>query len=115
MDELVEQEAKKLDVRYDQGSDSSATFIIKDEDHTLGNALRYALMKNPKVEFAGYSIPHPLDNAINIRVQTTGAPATDVVEEGLDQLQEMSATILAKFDIAVALYDTEHAEDRMEQ
>jgi len=25
------------------------------------------------VEFAGYSIPHPLDKALNLRVQTTGA------------------------------------------
>ena len=27
------------------------------EDHTLGNALRYMLMKDPDVEFAGYTAP----------------------------------------------------------
>lgn len=27
---------------------------------------------SPRVQFSGYSIPHPSDNKVNIRVQTTG-------------------------------------------
>lgn len=27
------------------------------------------LMKNPKVEFCGYSAPHPSENVINVRIQ----------------------------------------------
>ena len=27
---------------------------------------------SPRVAFCGYSIPHPADNKVNIRVQTTG-------------------------------------------
>ena len=30
-------------------------FQFVGEDHTLGNSLRYMLMKDPKVEFAGYT------------------------------------------------------------
>lgn len=26
-------------------------------------------MKNPKVEFCGYSAPHPSENVINVRIQ----------------------------------------------
>ncbi|KAI0295740.1 hypothetical protein BC826DRAFT_1091312 [Russula brevipes] len=33
---------------------SAATYQIHNESHTLGNALRWMLMKNPKVEFCGY-------------------------------------------------------------
>jgi len=33
---------------------SEATFALAGEDHTLGNALRYMLNKNPEVVFAGY-------------------------------------------------------------
>lgn len=33
---------------------SAATYQIHDESHTVGNALRWMLMKNPKVEFCGY-------------------------------------------------------------
>ncbi|RYG43921.1 hypothetical protein EON67_12330 [archaeon] len=32
-------------VQVPGGSASSATFVISDEDHTLGNSLRYTLMR----------------------------------------------------------------------
>ncbi|KAI0066897.1 RBP11-like subunits of RNA polymerase [Artomyces pyxidatus] len=48
---------------------SAATYQIFNESHTLGNALRWMLMKNPKVEFCGYSVPHPSENLINLRIQ----------------------------------------------
>jgi len=35
---------EKLQVKAGQ-SDSSATFILGDEDHTLGNSLRHVLMQ----------------------------------------------------------------------
>ena len=52
---------------------SEATFALAGEDHTLGNALRYMLNRQPAVAFAGYSVPHPSDDLVNVRVQTTGA------------------------------------------
>ena len=36
----------------------STTFVIGNEDHTLGNSLRYYLQKNPEVEFCGFVIRH---------------------------------------------------------
>jgi len=48
---------------------SAATYQIYDESHTIGNALRWMLMKDPKVEFCGYSAPHPSENVINVRIQ----------------------------------------------
>ncbi|KAF8483485.1 RBP11-like subunits of RNA polymerase [Russula ochroleuca] len=48
---------------------SAATYQIDNETHTLGNALRWMLMKNPKVEFCGYSAPHPSESHIQIRIQ----------------------------------------------
>ncbi|KAH9006398.1 RBP11-like subunits of RNA polymerase [Lactarius hatsudake] len=48
---------------------SAATYQIHNETHTLGNALRWMLMKNPKVEFCGYSAPHPSENHIQVRIQ----------------------------------------------
>ncbi|KAJ3487320.1 hypothetical protein NLI96_g3614 [Meripilus lineatus] len=53
---------------------SAATFRINNESHTIGNALRWMLMKNPKVEFCGYSVPHPSENHIHVRVQMYGTP-----------------------------------------
>ena len=53
-------------------NESECTFALAGEDHTLGNALRYALNKQPDVVFAGYSVPHPSDDLVNVRVQTSG-------------------------------------------
>lgn len=80
------------------GSDPTClTFVLRDEDHTLGNALRYMLTKNPQVKFCGYSIPHPSENIMNIRVETFGAPATDVFRQGLLDLREVAAHLRSTF------------------
>jgi len=55
--------------KYDK---SCASYTFLEEDHTLGNALRYVLMKKKDVEFCGYSIPHPSENKMNLRLQTNG-------------------------------------------
>lgn len=71
-------------------SDTAASFEFEEEDHTLGNALRYMIMKkyidppqnnafaakcpcSPEVELCGYSIPHPSEAKMNLRIQTYGA------------------------------------------
>nr|XP_025655688.1 DNA-directed RNA polymerases I and III subunit RPAC2 isoform X5 [Arachis hypogaea] len=56
---------------------SKSTFSLADEDHTFANSMRFTLNQDnvscsPRVTFCGYSIPHPSDNRVNIRVQTTG-------------------------------------------
>jgi DNA-directed RNA polymerases I and III subunit RPAC2 len=52
--------------------DSGQTFCLGNEDHTLANALRHVLMEDDiHVKFAGYSVPHPSEPIVQIRVQTT--------------------------------------------
>ncbi|RMX80790.1 hypothetical protein D0867_16352, partial [Hortaea werneckii] len=65
-------------------SDTAASFAFEREDHTLGNALRYMIMKNPDVEFCGYSIPHPSETVMNLRIQTwDNVSVFDVLRKGL--------------------------------
>ncbi|EZF25817.1 hypothetical protein H112_01848 [Trichophyton rubrum D6] len=52
--------------------ETAASFQFEGEDHTLGNALRYVIMKNPDVEFCGYTMPHPSEAKMNLRIQTYG-------------------------------------------
>ncbi|CAG8763248.1 10770_t:CDS:2, partial [Racocetra fulgida] len=67
-DDLLEFETEKGIVK----DPTSLTFSINGEDHTLGNALRYVITLNsPEVEYCGYSIPHPSEDKLNIRIQTT--------------------------------------------
>ena len=77
------------------GPATSRTFAIGDEDHTLGNALRHVLVQNAKVGFSGYSVPHPSEPVVHIRVQAN-APSTAV-----QVLQEACETLYAQCDIVL--------------
>ena len=38
----------------------------------MGNVIRQALLRDNRVRFAGYKKPHPLEERIELRVQTNG-------------------------------------------
>jgi len=59
-----------IEFKQDGGDETCATVIFEHEDHTLGNLLRYMLMRDPRVEFCGYSVPHPSENFVHVRIQT---------------------------------------------
>ncbi|KAJ3167655.1 RNA polymerase subunit AC19 [Geranomyces variabilis] len=87
----------------DAADPSSATFVVHDEDHTLGNSLRFMVMKNPAVSFCGYSIPHPSEFKIHMRIQTDGSiTAAQALNKGLDDLVALSEHVLATFEAKVA-------------
>ncbi|OLY83709.1 DNA-directed RNA polymerases I and III subunit RPAC2 [Smittium mucronatum] len=88
---------------------SSATFEIKEEDHTLGNALRYAVMRNPQVDFCGYSIPHPSEELMNIRIQTAdaGLNAVEALDKGLDDILLICQSALKNFQSELEKKDYE--------
>mmetsp|Transcript_44327 Transcript_44327/g.107140 ORF Transcript_44327/g.107140 Transcript_44327/m.107140 type:complete len:144 (+) Transcript_44327:50-481(+) len=81
------------------GPPTSRTFAIGNEDHTLGNALRHVLIKDPRVEFAGYSVPHPAEAIVQIRVQTSEESSTTAVQalqESCETLDEQCQFVLQK-------------------
>ncbi|KAK4286556.1 hypothetical protein QN277_003097 [Acacia crassicarpa] len=80
---------------------SKSTFSLADEDHTLANAVRFTLNQDPRVTFCGYSIPHPSDNRVNIRVQTTGDPAREVLKDACQDLMLMCQHVRSTFDKSV--------------
>jgi DNA-directed RNA polymerase I and III subunit RPAC2 len=45
-----------------RSKDNCRTFVFKGETHTLGNALKNAILRNPQVIFCGYSMPHPAED-----------------------------------------------------
>ncbi|KPP73461.1 DNA-directed RNA polymerases I and III subunit RPAC2-like [Scleropages formosus] len=97
-----------------EGTDEGCvTFVLHDEDHTLGNSLRYMVMKNPDVEFCGYSITHPSESKINFRIQTRGGlPAVEPFRKGLNDLTEVCQYVLDTFEARVKEFsDREAAMD----
>lgn len=88
----------KQRVRILPGStDTAASFEFLEEGHTLGNALRYIVMKNPDVEFCAYSIPHPSEDIMNIRIQTYDGTAVAALSKGLKDLQDLCDVIGTEF------------------
>ncbi|XP_035827380.1 DNA-directed RNA polymerases I and III subunit RPAC2 isoform X1 [Aplysia californica] len=92
------------------GDESCQTFILNDEDHTLGNALKYILNKNPEVTFVGYSLTHPSENKINLRIQTSGKPAIDVLKQGFKDLKQMCSHMLTTFESSTRYYKENHMD-----
>ncbi|XP_076920329.1 uncharacterized protein LOC143581422 [Bidens hawaiensis] len=81
---------------------SNSTFTLPNEDHTLANALRFTLNQDPRVTVCGYSIPHPSEERVNIRVQTTGDPAKEVIKDSCQDLMMIGQHVRSTFDQAVA-------------
>jgi DNA-directed RNA polymerase II subunit RPB11 len=55
----------------DQKLENAGKFIVEREDHTIGNVVRMQLLEDPRVDFAGYRMTHPLEHRIYIQVHTT--------------------------------------------
>ncbi|EGO03698.1 hypothetical protein SERLA73DRAFT_130145 [Serpula lacrymans var. lacrymans S7.3] len=103
-------------LRIMKGADqdlSAATYQIFDESHTMGNALRWMLMKNPKVEFCGYSVPHPSENLIQLRIQMYDKLSSlTALLEALDNLDGLCVAIHDKYGESLASGDYERWEER---
>ena len=76
---------------------------------------RYVVMKDARVEFCGYSVPHPSEDKINFRIQTdTTCSAEDALRTGLDNPQQATEVVLKKFEKAMAKHkkQTESAANK---
>ncbi|KAI8917224.1 DNA-directed RNA polymerase [Powellomyces hirtus] len=113
--------AQKFEVIPTDAADpSSATFVVHDEDHTLGNSLRYMVMKKCvalvvaviMLTFCGYSIPHPSEFKIHMRIQTDGSmTAAQALDKGLDDLIALSEHVLQTFQAKVAATEDYEVRD----
>jgi DNA-directed RNA polymerase I and III subunit RPAC2 len=93
----------ELEVRG-TGHPGSRTFAIGDEDHTLGNSVRHILMNNSKIAFAGYSVPHPSEPVVHIRVQTEKSGNKEDESDrprAVDLLKEACETLITQCGIVI--------------
>lgn len=80
---------------------NSVTYKVEIEDHTLGDLLRIFLLKNEEVKYAGYKMPHPLENVLEIKVQTYEKHPNEAMKSTLAQLQKDLLELEADFDDAL--------------
>ncbi|KAI9030092.1 DNA-directed RNA polymerase [Phycomyces nitens] len=105
--------ADKVEIISGASSDQTAmTFCFKEEDHTIGNSLRHMINKNPEVDLCGYSIPHPSEAKLHLRIQTTKrTTAIDALKKGLEDLNDMCAHIFQTYEEELAKKDYEVWEE----
>ena len=67
--------------------------------------VRYKLLKDSRVRFAGYKKPHPLEEKIEVRVQTNGElKPEDAVREACTKLNEELDSLANDFRAEVAKF-----------
>ena len=99
-----EEDAKKLE-KIAVTSAHAKTFVLHGEDHTLGNAARYMVMRQPQAQFVGYTVPHPSEAKVHLRVQMdprAGVSAEDGLRKGLEDLVSVCDHLEGVFNAAVA-------------
>lgn len=79
------------------------TFIFEDEDHTLGSLLTYVLESFPETDFCAYSIRHPSENKIYVRLKIrdnkNGNTVEDVFKRGIQELDKMLSHVKKTFKV----------------
>ena len=96
---------QKCVIAFDNNDPSSGSFLFEGETHTMGNALRQTISANPDVEFCAYSVPHPAEQKMRLRIQCEpGKNIIDAIERGLDNFGQWCQNIENEFDVAVAPY-----------
>eukprot|EP01024_Parvocaulis_polyphysoides_P000541 TRINITY_DN101343_c0_g1_i1.p2 TRINITY_DN101343_c0_g1~~TRINITY_DN101343_c0_g1_i1.p2 ORF type:complete len:111 (+),score=4.45 TRINITY_DN101343_c0_g1_i1:42-335(+) len=85
------------------------TFDLVNEDHTLANSLRYMLNKNSQVTFCGYSQPHPSENSVHVRVQTTDSTdPTQALRDACGNLKDLCEHVQEIFKQEVEKFKQEN-------
>ncbi|RLG91495.1 MAG: DNA-directed RNA polymerase subunit L [Thermoprotei archaeon] len=64
-----------MELKVSRQAENEIVIEITGEDDTLGNLIAKEAMKHPKVVYASYRIPHPLQNRLEIVI---------TVEKGVD-------------------------------
>ena len=100
---VVPEGVKRVAHARDTRVEHAATLTIQREDHTVGNLLRCALLRDREVTFAGYKIPHPLEYRMLVKVQTRGRRSPKQVSaRALEALADEAAETRRAFEAEVA-------------
>ncbi|EOD04024.1 hypothetical protein EMIHUDRAFT_67906, partial [Emiliania huxleyi CCMP1516] len=96
----------RVTVQKDTMVPNAVTLVIEREDHTVGNLLRMCLLEDKEVLFSGYRVPHPLEPAIQLKVQTKSEDPGPV--KAVDTAIERSVATLDKIGEAFAKAKARH-------
>lgn len=70
--------------------------IILNEDATLGNLISYGLQIHKDIKFAGFNIPHPLEERVKIHYELKKNNITDVLSDVVDNFVKLYEKFIEK-------------------
>ena len=115
---LADEDATKKLEKIAAHDAHSKTFALRDEDHTLGNALRYMIMRDPDTRFCGYTVPHPSEAKVHLRVQMdprSGKTAEDGLRKASEDLVAVCDHLEEVFNAACEEANVPTNEDLLAQ
>ncbi|SBT46848.1 DNA-directed RNA polymerase II 13.3 kDa polypeptide [Plasmodium ovale wallikeri] len=78
-------------------------FTIKLEDHTIGNLIKQSLCQDPKITFAAYRQPHPLQNAIEITIKPKGYAGVKLLSDNVHNLLTQVSNLRENFTVIMII------------
>jgi DNA-directed RNA polymerase II subunit RPB11 len=70
------------------------------EDHTMGASIKSVLLRDQRVIFAGYRMPHPLEHICKVQIMTTDE--IDPLQVTVDALEDLGTQTSALLNQLVA-------------
>lgn len=67
-------------------------------------------MQQPETDFCGYSVPHPYEPMMNVRLQTKGVSTGKVLQKGFTAMEKLCDDLLENFNAEVEVYKKAHPE-----
>ena len=89
-----------MNVKYQKHNTLSncGYYKIRNETHTLGNVIRNTLMRHKDIIFAGYQVPHPLENHMQLTIRTSQNSNPEIVLiESLKTLENETEVLQMEF------------------
>ena len=57
-------------------------------------------MNSPSTELCGYTVPHPMENKIHLRIQSKDIPAIDILRKALQELKQQNLEVLEMIKVS---------------
>ncbi|MEM2320527.1 MAG: DNA-directed RNA polymerase subunit L [Candidatus Bathyarchaeia archaeon] len=94
-----------MQVRVLEKKENEVVLEIEGEGHTLCNLLESVLLEDEEVEFAGYTISHPLVGKPILRVRTKGKEPKEALKEALTKIIWRGRKFREEFERALKEHD----------
>mmetsp|Transcript_12612 Transcript_12612/g.31014 ORF Transcript_12612/g.31014 Transcript_12612/m.31014 type:complete len:129 (-) Transcript_12612:369-755(-) len=113
---LLKEGEKKVIYEKDEKLTNCGVLKIFKEDATFGNIVRSHLLRDKRVLFAGYRIPHPLYPEMHMKVRTTAETNPQkAIQDAIGHAKQEAQNIEKAFKNAIKEFSSDAIDDGYEE